>query len=218
MAKKQKRARGERAGLSRQRVLDAALALVDRDGLAALSMRRLGADLGVEAMTLYHYVPNKDALLDGLVERVFERAAPLTADGGRWRSALAEYAGSLRRTLLCHPGVLPLAMSRPAVTPQTLGAVESGLRMLRDAGFPLGRALDVLNALTVFVVGHTAVEAATARVNEEGGPGSTAYLAQLDADRFPLLVAAGRGGHGADDAARFEYAVQALLAGFEAGA
>ncbi|MEN2417812.1 TetR/AcrR family transcriptional regulator C-terminal domain-containing protein [Streptomyces rimosus] len=218
VTKGSKRARGERAGLSRQRVLDAALALVDRDGLAALSMRRLGADLGVEAMTLYHYVPNKDALLDGLVERVFEQAAPLTADGARWRPALERYAGSLRRTLLRHPAVLPLAMSRPAVTPQTLGAVESGLRMLRDAGFPLGRALDVLNALTVFVIGHAAVEAATARVNEQGAPGSTAYLAQLDTDRFPLLVEAGRGGHGADDAARFDHAVRALLAGFDGGA
>ncbi|MFH8345328.1 TetR/AcrR family transcriptional regulator C-terminal domain-containing protein [Streptomyces sp. NPDC018045] len=216
MTKGQKRARGERAGLTRERVLDAALALVDRDGLAALSMRRLGAELGVEAMTLYHYVPNKNALLDGLVERVFERAAPLAAGGGRWRPALEEYAASLRRILLRHPGVLPLAMSRPAVTPQTLDAVEGGLRMLRDAGFPLGRALDVLNALTVFVVGHTAVEAATARVNEEGAPGSTAYLAQLDADRFPLLAQAGRDGHGADDAARFHYAVRAMLAGFDA--
>ncbi|MFD7664250.1 TetR/AcrR family transcriptional regulator C-terminal domain-containing protein [Streptomyces sp. NPDC059788] len=216
MAEGQKRARGARAGLSRERVLDAALALIDRDGLPALSMRRLGAELGVEAMTLYHYVPNKDALLDGLVERVFESAAPLTADGGRWQAALEEYAGSLRDTLLRHPGVLPLAMSRPAVTPQTLGTVEHGLRMLRDAGFPLGRALDVLNALTVFVIGHTAVEAATARADAPGAPGSTAYLAQLDVERFPLLVEAGRGGHGADDAARFRYAVRALLAGFDA--
>lgn len=216
MAKGRKRARGERAGLSRGRVLDAALALVDRDGLAALSMRRLGAELGVEAMTLYHYVPNKDALLDGLVERVFEQVAPLAADCGRWRAALEEYAGSLRQTLLRHPGVLPLATSRPAVPPQTLDAVEHGLRMLRDAGFPLGRALDVLNSLTVFAVAHTAAEAATARVNEQGAPGSAAYLAQLDTGRFPLLAEAGRGGHGADGAARFRHAVRALLAGFDA--
>ena len=69
-----KRTRADRAGLSRGQVLDAALDLVDRDGVAALSMRRLGAELGVEAMTVYHYLPNKDALLDGIVERVMAQA------------------------------------------------------------------------------------------------------------------------------------------------
>jgi len=76
-----KRTRADRAGLSREQVLDAALDLVDRDGVGALSMRRLGAELGVEAMTLYHYLPNKDALLDGIVERVMAQAET-TLTGG----------------------------------------------------------------------------------------------------------------------------------------
>lgn len=80
------RARGQRAGLTRQAVLEAALRLVDQEGLKALSMRRLGAELGVEAMTLYHHVPNKTALLDGMIEQVVAEAVPrssVPAPGGR---------------------------------------------------------------------------------------------------------------------------------------
>ncbi|MCC3778328.1 TetR/AcrR family transcriptional regulator C-terminal domain-containing protein, partial [Streptomyces sp. UNOB3_S3] len=158
-----KRTRGERAGLTREIVLDAALGLIDREGRAALTMRRLGAELGVEAMTLYHHVPNKDALLDGLVERVFAEALPLPGNGEAevtdWRAFLRAYAGSLRAALLRHPGVLPLVTGRPAVTPATLDAVERGLRTLTSAGFALGPAVDTLNALSLFVVGHTAAEA-----------------------------------------------------------
>ena len=78
-----KRTQGERAGLSRELVLDAAVGLVDRHGLDGLSMRKLGATLGVEAMTLYHYFPNKAALIDGLVEWVVDRriVKPCTITG-----------------------------------------------------------------------------------------------------------------------------------------
>ena len=142
-----KRTRAGRAGLSRQQVLDAALSLLDRDGIAALSMRRLGAELGVEAMTLYHYLPNKDALLDGVVERVMAEAETGLA-AGPWDRALTDYARSLRATLLRHPGAVLLVATRPAVTPETLRAAERGLALLCAAGFPVGRALDTLNALT----------------------------------------------------------------------
>ncbi|WP_338930668.1 TetR/AcrR family transcriptional regulator C-terminal domain-containing protein [Streptomyces netropsis] len=209
-----KRTRGERAGLSRDSVLDAALELVDRDGLGALTMRGLGAELGVEAMTLYHYVPNKQALLGGLVERVFTGALPWAEDGCPWRASLRAYAETLRTTLLRHPGVLPLVAGRPAVTPGTLHAVERALRTLRAAGFPLGRALDVVNSLSVFVVGHAAAEAAVGPVNKTAGPGSTTDLARLDPAEFPLISEAVRSGEGVDDAARFRFALDALLSGF----
>ncbi|WP_312033925.1 TetR/AcrR family transcriptional regulator C-terminal domain-containing protein [Actinoplanes sp. TBRC 11911] len=196
-----KRTRGVRAGLTRDQVLDAALALADREGLAGLTMRRLGAELGVEAMTLYHYVPNKTALVDGLVERIFTTAYSI---GGTWREALSSYAERLRSTLLEHPAVLPVIV-RPVVTQATLDAVEEMLRLLVDAGFPLGRALDSLNALTLFVIGHTSAEVAI-------GPDSSP---EVDPDRHPLMVAAVRSGAGADDYDRFRYAVAAMLTGFD---
>jgi AcrR family transcriptional regulator len=195
-------------------VLDAALVIADRDGLAGLTMRRLGAELGVEAMTLYHHLPNKDALLDGLVERVLELATQPERDERPWADGLRDYASTLRATLLRHPGVLPLVATRPAVTPGTLRTVERSLAVLCAAGFPLGTALDLVNALTVFVVGHVAAEVATAAVNERGKPGSTGHVAGLDPAEFPLLTRAARLGLGTDDATRFTTSVDALLAGF----
>ncbi|WP_426508474.1 TetR/AcrR family transcriptional regulator C-terminal domain-containing protein [Dactylosporangium sp. McL0621] len=199
-----KRQRGERAGLTREQVLDSALALVDRVGLNGLTMRALGAELGVEAMTLYHYVPNKDALIDGMVERLFTAVHP-AGPGGDWQAHLRGYAHGLRAALLRHPGVLP-AVNRPAVTPAALDAAEAGLRTLTEAGFTIGDALDALNALTVFVLGHTAAEVAI-------GPDGPL---PVDAGRHPLLVEAVESGAGLDDAARFTFAVDALLAGFDA--
>jgi AcrR family transcriptional regulator len=207
-----KRTRADRAGLSREQVLDAALDLIDRDGTAALSMRRLGAELGVEAMTLYHYLPNKDALLDGIVERVMAQAETgLT--GGPWDRALADYARSLRATLLRHPGAALLVATRPAVTPATLRAAEQGLALLCGAGFPVGQALDALNALTLFTVAHAASEVSTAAVNAASAPGSQDYVAALDQDEFPLLTAAARTSAGTDDGTRFEFAIAAFIRG-----
>ena len=207
-----KRTRADRAGLSRVQVLDKALDLVDRDGVAALSMRRLGAELGVEAMTLYHYLPNKDALLDGIVERVMAQAET-TLTSGPWDRALTDYARSLRATLLRHPGAALLVATRPAVTPETLRAAERGLALLVGAGFPVGRALDTLNALTLFVVAHAASEVTTAAVNDAAAAGSQEYVAALDEREFPLLAQAARLSTGTDDGARFEFAVAAFLRG-----
>ncbi|MFC4948563.1 TetR/AcrR family transcriptional regulator C-terminal domain-containing protein [Pseudonocardia sp. GCM10023141] len=210
------RTRGERAGLSVGLVLDAALAVLDRDGLRAVTMRGVAIELGVEAMTLYHYVPNKDALLNGLVDRVLAGATPSPIGAATWRDDLRTGARTLRAALLRHPGVLPLAVTRPASTPSTLQVVEQGLGALCEAGFPPARAVDVINAITVFVLGHTAAEVGTTPVNERSGPGSTAHLATLDADRFPLLHRAATTGQGVSDGDRFTFAVDALLAGFAA--
>ncbi|MEU5533700.1 TetR/AcrR family transcriptional regulator C-terminal domain-containing protein [Streptomyces sp. NPDC020362] len=207
-----RRGRGERVGLSRQRVLDAALELVDRRGLKALTMRSLGEQLDVEAMTLYHYVPNKEALLDGLVEQVFTAAAPAMDGSADWREALRAYAKALREGLLRHPAVLPLAASRPAVTEATLDGIEASLRMLTDNGFQLGRALHAVNALSVFAIGHAVTEAQlVVDAHESGGTG---WLAELEAERYPLIARAARERAGVDDEERFAFAVDAMLLGF----
>ncbi|KAA0023276.1 TetR/AcrR family transcriptional regulator C-terminal domain-containing protein [Antrihabitans cavernicola] len=210
------RTQGERAGLSRDIVLQAALDLVDEHGLDALTMRRLGDRLGVEAMTIYHHVPNKDALLDGLVELVFGAATPSSLLAETWQSVLTGFAASLRARLLRHPGIVPLAVTRPAATPEMLRTVEHGLAILHAAGFPVGRALDALNALTVFVVGHVASEIGIANVNRKSLPGSTNQLATLDGSIFPLLTEAARTHEGTDDSERFRFAVDALIVGFGA--
>ncbi|MFE7312165.1 TetR/AcrR family transcriptional regulator C-terminal domain-containing protein [Streptomyces sp. NPDC057555] len=212
------RTRGQRAGLTRQSILEAALALADREGLKALSMRRLGAELGVEAMTLYHHVASKDALLDGVVEQVFAEVAPPRFQAASWRADLRDYAGALLTALLAHPNVVPLVVSRPATTPRNLQAMENALASLRTAGFPLDRALDVLYAISGFVVGHVAAEVDPARRDDRRTATDRLHpLLDLDPDEFPLLTAAARTERprsGADS--RFDFALEAMLAGFDA--
>ncbi|THA65248.1 TetR family transcriptional regulator [Streptomyces sp. A0958] len=202
-----RRARGQRAGLTRQAVLEAALRLVDREGMAALSMRRLGDELGVEAMTVYHHVPNKSALLDGMIEQVVAEAVPPEFGAATWREDLGAYAHALIAALGAHPNAVPLLLSRAAMTPRNLGTMEAVVGMLHEAGFRLPRTLDILYSLTSFVVGHAAAQA-----GDVDGAGS---FASLDAEAYPLLVGAAREA-GEDTAdARFDFALDALLSGFE---
>ncbi|MFF9869720.1 TetR/AcrR family transcriptional regulator [Streptomyces sp. NPDC013953] len=202
------RARGQRAGLTRQTVLEAAVRLVDREGMKALSMRRLGAELGVEAMTLYHHVPSKSALLDGMIEQIVAEAVPPEFGAATWREDLRAYAHALMAALAAHPHAVPLLLSRPALTPRNLRTMDAVVRMLHEAGFPLPRTLDILYSLTGFVVGHAAGQA--------GGVDGAGSLASLDPDAYPMLVRAARAAGGDAGEARFEYALDALLSGFEA--
>ncbi|NYI05390.1 TetR/AcrR family transcriptional regulator C-terminal domain-containing protein [Allostreptomyces psammosilenae] len=198
------RTRGQRAGLTRQAVLEAAVRLADQEGLKALSMRRLGAELGVEAMTLYHHVPNKAALLDGMIEQVVAEAVPPEFGTAPWREVLRAYAHALRDALAAHPHAVPLLLSRPAMTPRNLRTLEGVVGMLYEAGFPLPRTLDVLYSLTSFVVGHAAARAG----NVDDG------LASSDPDAYPLLVRAAREAGDEPADTRFHFALDALLAGF----
>src|SRR3954465_14002727 len=108
-----------RARLSRERVLRAAVALADAGGLEALTMRRLGEELGVEAMSLYKHVANKDDLLDGMVDLVFAEIELPSGDAD-WRTAMRARAVSARTALMRHPWATTLMQARTAPGPATL--------------------------------------------------------------------------------------------------
>src|SRR5262245_26008166 len=120
--------------LSRERILKAALAIVDREGLDAISMRRVGDALGVEAMSLYNHVANKAAILDGIFESILEEL-PVAPRASSWRAILRERARSLRAVLGRHPNALPIVATRVAVTRVSLAYLETILALLRVAGF-----------------------------------------------------------------------------------
>lgn len=176
-----------RAVLTRDRILRAALSVLDAEGLDAVSMRRVGEVLGVEAMSLYNHVPSKAAILDGLFEVVLMEL-PAERRTSSWRGWLRERAISLRAALLAHPNALPIFSNRPAVTPASISHVESVLERLRGAGFSAPDALRALQVLTAFVVGHTMAAHGPRRAGEESRP---AYAA-LPETAYPRVHEAAR--------------------------
>jgi len=148
-----------RPRLTRERVLKAALEFVDANGLAALSMHKLGAELGVQGMSLYSHVASKDALLDGIVEAMTWEAQLPPAGGADWRDALRHLAAEIRGTILRHPAAAPLLVSRRVMPTRRLEQTDAYVRLLMRAGFTEERAMDVLRTVVMYAHGYALVEA-----------------------------------------------------------
>jgi AcrR family transcriptional regulator len=144
--------RTQRPALSRERVLGAAVGLADREGLSALSMRALAAELGVEAMSLYHHVSGKEALLDGMVDLVFaEIYRPREARD--WADEMRARAHSARDVLTRHPWALGLMDSRSAPGIETLRHHDAVLGCLRAGGFSVPLAAHAFAVLDAHLYG-----------------------------------------------------------------
>lgn len=201
-----------REALSRERVLRAALAVADREGIEAVSMRKVGEQLGVEAMSLYNHVANKAAMLDGLFEGVLSELPEVSSEKP-WEEALRERAHALRDALRAHPRVLPLFATRPAVTPASLAHVESALAALSRAGFDDSQSLAVFNVLVAYVVGHTlATYGPAGASDEQSHPG----YERLDAAQFPRVRALAKVLATHDYDAEFALGLDALVRGLAA--
>lgn len=189
--------RGRYGRLSRERVLASALDLVDRDGLSALSMRRLGAELGVEAMALYRYASSKDALLDGLVEALhleLEERLGAEAVASEWRAELGRVGRATYEVCLAHPQVVPLLSTRMLAVPlarrplATLRHHERVLALLQEAGLDAERSAAVFRAFTGWVLGYVSVELQAMVDNpEEPDPGFRLGLHHMPAQELPRL-------------------------------
>jgi AcrR family transcriptional regulator len=152
--------------LTREELLEAALGIVDAEGLAALTMRRLADAVGVEPMSLYYHVPSKEVLLDWTVERMraeMRLPEPLPDD---WARALEDIFVSYRSVLAAHPNMLPLAARR------TDPSVPSGLTFIVDHGLALDEAVELYQSLVAFTIGYSllgspAIETAWAGLPDE---------------------------------------------------
>lgn len=149
-----------RRPLSKDRVVQAAIDLADREGLDALTMRRLGAELGVQAMSLYKHVPNKDRLLDALVEEVVG-AIELPDSELAWKEAMRLRARSARQVLSRHTWALGLLESRGANGPASMRYVDAVLGCLRSAGFSVPDSAHAFWLLDNYVYGQVLHEAST---------------------------------------------------------
>ena len=144
--------------LTPQAVVTTALALADRHGLEALTMRGLARELGVEAMSLYHHFAGKDALLDAMVDRVYA-AILLPEASGQWRAELRRRSVSVRQVLHAHPWALPLMESRRAPGPANLAYHEANIACLRAAGFTPEQVAHAYAIVDAFVYGFVLQEA-----------------------------------------------------------
>jgi AcrR family transcriptional regulator len=149
---------GRRPKVSREQVLDAALGLADDGGLAAVTMASVGARLGVEAMSLYRHIGNKEEMLDGLVDRVFAEIE-VPADARDWRDAMRWRAISTHAALRRHQWAIGLMESRAQPGPATLGHHDAMVAILLRAGFDGRMAVRVYNLLDSYIYGFALQEA-----------------------------------------------------------
>src|SRR3984893_17897152 len=174
MALRTDTARQRRMPLSRERVLPAAVAFADESGIGSLSMRKLGDALGVEAMSRYNHVANKDELLDGMVDLVFSEI-DLPAGGADWKTAMRQRAVSARQTLARHPWAVGLMESRTSPGPATLRHHDAVIGSLRAAGFSIQMPAHAYSVLDSYIYGFALQEASLPFETGE----ETADLAQM---------------------------------------
>ncbi|HEX4035825.1 MAG TPA: TetR/AcrR family transcriptional regulator C-terminal domain-containing protein [Solirubrobacteraceae bacterium] len=152
-----RRRRGRPAKLSRQAILAAALALLDREGADALTMRRLGSELGVEAMSLYRHVKDRDELLEGLADFLATELEPQRGEV-EWPDALRTFAGELRALARRHPAAFGLVGMQVLATPYVLRPIEEVLASLRSGGFTPARAILAYRLVSSYARGYALAE------------------------------------------------------------
>jgi AcrR family transcriptional regulator len=207
-----------RAPLTRERILRAAIDLADRGGIEALSMRKLGQELGVEAMALYRHVRDKNDLLDGVVDLVVGEIEPQPA-GEDWKATLRAQAMAARATMLRHPWARRALEDSGTSGPASLVYIETLLATLRDGGFSLDLAHHSLHVLGSRVFGFSQ------DIFEEGDEDASAepnpIVAGALADRFPRITelaqaASHEGVLGrCDDDVEFAFGLDLILDGLE---
>jgi TetR/AcrR family transcriptional regulator, tetracycline repressor protein len=198
-----------RQPLSRRRVLEEAVRFADREGLEALTMRKLGAELGVEAMSLYNHVPNKGALLDGMVEVLLGELEipPRSRD---WEERIREGYRAFRRLAHEHPNVFPLLVNRPPETMDGVWLVEEFLQTLREAGFGREEALHAFRSLSSYTFGYAMAEIRGFALEPDG---SRLGARTLSPEEFPNLGELGPQLERVDHDAEFEFGLDLLLSG-----
>jgi AcrR family transcriptional regulator len=218
-----------RTPLSKERVIEAAVALAQREGIESLTMRRLAEELGAGAMSLYHYVPNKELLLDGMIDVVFGEIE-LPATDVDWRTAMRRRALSTREVLNRHRWAVGLMESRTTPGPNSLALHNAVLGCLREGGFSIEATIQAYSVQDAYIYGFAlqeksipfedadeAAAVAEAQYQEYDELESERQLGEL-AEAFPYLaeVVAGHVAKvGYDFATSFEYGLDLILDALE---
>jgi len=201
-----------RRPLDRRTILEAAVRFVDDEGLDARSMRKLGAELGVEAMSLYNHVPNKGALLDGMVE-VLLGELEVPSEGEGWEGRVRGAYGAFRRLAHEHPNVFPLLVVRPPDTMDGVWLVEEFLKTLGEAGFDPETALYAFRALSSYASGYALAEIRGFAMEPADGRLGASTLPR---DEFPNIHELDDSLKQVDRDAEFEFGLDLIIAGLKA--
>jgi TetR/AcrR family transcriptional regulator, tetracycline repressor protein len=207
----------DQPGLNVEQILDAALRIVDREGLPALSMRRLGRELGADPMAIYHHVPGKRVLLTALVRRVFAEmhgAVVPTNEGADWRDAVRAWASAYRGVAREHPNlVLAILSDIEAATEGALETSETLFQRLADAGFGPIETVHAVDLIVDYVNGFVLAEASRRQVGPDDRELLKARLTGDGATRSPAMAwALGELGD-MDLNAEFDFGIATIIAG-----
>ena len=202
-----------RPPLTKERVLQAAVDLADREGLGALTMRRLGAELGVEAMSLYKHVANKEEILDRIVELVVGEIE-IPSEGAAWKEAMRQRAISARAVLSRHSWAIGLLEARGATGHTAVRYLDAILGNLRSAGFSIENAAHAFWLLDSFVYGHVIQETSLPFGTSEEMIESTGSIReQITTDEYPHVAEIGehalKSGFSVDR--EFEFGLELIL-------
>ncbi|AHY46985.1 Tetracyclin repressor, C-terminal all-alpha domain [Rubrobacter radiotolerans] len=201
-------------GLDRQSILATALELADSEGLEAVTMRRIAQRLGVGTMTLYHYVPNKENLLTGLVDLIFKEVEQAPENIESWADRLVFVSLSFRQSALAHPVLVTLVASGYISGPVVLRTTDSYLEAIIRRGFEPRVAAHVYRSAASYVIGYLSLELGGYFHAIEGGRSRTRSLDE-HSNAYPHLSEVGPHLGGCSPEGEFEAGLRRLLAGFQ---
>jgi AcrR family transcriptional regulator len=183
--------REPRLPLNRDRILQAALAFADEQGIESLTMRRLGQTLGFEAMSLYNHVANKDDVLDGILDLVLAESAP-ASPAGDWDEAIRTSAISVHEALTRHPWSCSLLMTPSHIRPARLRYMDVLLGRIREAGFTAEATYHAYHVLDGYIFGFSLWETTHTYTADEEANMEATFAELVPVDRYPYLHEHGR--------------------------
>ncbi|MQA97103.1 MAG: TetR family transcriptional regulator [Streptosporangiales bacterium] len=200
-----------RGPLTRDRIIDAAVELIERDGEDAVSMRRIATELGYGVMSLYNHVPNKEALLDGVAEQVMSRLTVPYLPDADWRDqarALVRWFHAISRR---NPHCVNLVIERQLRSAAGLHPLELALATARRAGFDGVTAVRVMRAFVSYALGSLVNEARLTHMRENAGDDTLGYVSTLDPGQFPNTMELAPALMNHDHEADFEFGLELLI-------
>ena len=210
----------QRSALSRDRIVERAIAIADAEGIEAVSMRRIASDLGATPMALYNHVANKDELMNGIAGQLLKEIDVSALDPTDWAKAIKIGYTEFRRVLLRHPNLLPVLQRKTEMSADALRPIELAMSILQGAGFSPEEALQAHWTLSGFAMGHVLWQMTNPLLDNEDGMSTLQAHAMhhrrvLSDDEFPCLIAALPAMESYDMDVAWEFGIDAIVDGLK---